>query len=375
MNISERYNSTFFGFVNKISLTTYIKAGIFAPMNKQELEVKKSRATKTLALVGLAGIVLFLAWTSVQLVQVAPSAFSALVSIADNVYGPTHKAYDLQVVTSDDIITTDETTTLSWNQTREPGTYGFSYDCLDGVALSLVSEGDEDHLLECNTNYELDTVSNVVVRGASAKERFVDVPITVTYLPNNGSAQRVSDTDMITIVNDRIHPLSDRLEPTSETETSEPVASTPSPEPAVVTTTPEPEITYTAPVFIPVPVTEPVNPLVDLVASFKGVGVLNEQNFTNRTNLERDEASAVQFEVTNTGTITSDVWSYLAVLPTGTTYQSDVQAPLAPGARAILTLGFTAPSKTGTYPFSLLVITERDVDESTNILEWSTKVE
>lgn len=363
------------GFVNYISLTTYIKAGIFAPMNKQELEVKKSRATKTLALVGLAGIVLFLAWTSVQLVQVAPSAFSALVSIADNVYGPTNKAYDLQVVTSEDIITTDETTTLSWKPTKEPGTYGFSYDCLDGVALSLVSENDEEHMMECNTNYELDSVSNVVLRGASAKERFVDVPVTVTYLPNNSSIQRVSDTDMITIVNDRIHPLSERLDTATESErTSVPeVAMIPMPE--VVTPSPEPTVTYTKPVLVSEPKTEPVNPLVDLVASFSGLGELNGKNLTTRTTLERGEVSAVQFEVTNAGTITSDVWTYFVTLPNGTEYQSTVQDPLAPNARAILTLGFTAPSKSDIYPFSLLVITERDVDDSTNILDWSVRVE
>ena len=44
---------------------------------------KKQSVLKTLAIIGFIGIIIFIAWASVQLVNVLPSAFSSLASLAE----------------------------------------------------------------------------------------------------------------------------------------------------------------------------------------------------------------------------------------------------------------------------------------------------
>ena len=54
----------------------------------------------------------------------------------------------------------------------------------------------------------------------------------------------------------------------------------------------------------------------------------------------QDEKGAIQFEVKNYGSKTSDTWEFEVSLPNGGTYSSDEQEPLKPNERAVLTIGF-----------------------------------
>jgi len=93
-------------------------------------------------------------------------------------------------------------------------------------------------------------------------------------------------------------------------------------------------------------VAEDPNGKADLGIHVLGTGILDPETniFTPADIIKTTDRGAVQFEVTNLGTKTSEEWTFDAVLPTNPphTFHSDNQQVLAPGERIEFTLGFDA---------------------------------
>jgi len=83
---------------------------------------------------------------------------------------------------------------------------------------------------------------------------------------------------------------------------------------------------------------------IDLAIRITETGILDKDTneFTVTDSMGVSNRGAVQFEVINLGTKTSDEWVFSAVLPTNPayTFNSDKQSRLAPGDRIEFTLGF-----------------------------------
>ncbi len=93
-----------------------------------------------------------------------------------------------------------------------------------------------------------------------------------------------------------------------------------------------------------VPQSDP-NGYTDLEISFIAVGRMSsDDRFYPGESLSEGDRGAIQFQVKNIGTKTSDVWQFLTELPSGAVTESQMQEPLQPKEYAILTVAFTAPS-------------------------------
>ena len=77
--------------------------------------------------------------------------------------------------------------------------------------------------------------------------------------------------------------------------------------------------------------------------------------FVNRPPVYFDDIAAAQFDITNVGGSTSDVYYFSANLPTagGYVYNSPAQARLAPGDHVINTLRWTNSAAYGTFTVAL----------------------
>lgn len=338
-------------------------------MNQQsDLTQKKERVLKTLAIIGFIGLLLAIAWLSVRLVTLAPSAISSLASLADSVYNfdpESTKPVDLIVVANKTIVNNDEPVTISWNEPRPAGTYAFSYECVDGVSLSLRSAGEGIRTLDCGTSYNIGAVNTVDVSINSEKNRFTDVPYTISFIPTGTESPTGTEQISLTVVNASISPvvLVDADEPV-DTDTAEPTPTTPETGDVPPSTpTPSYEMQY----VYQLPASDPQG-YTDLAVTLRGVGVLDSANrFTNSGTLVAGARGAIQFEVKNIGTKTSPTWSYEALLPTGDTYEATQQVALRPNERTVLTIGFTVPDNLrGLQTWNASVTSRTDTDARNN---------
>lgn len=327
----------------------------------------KNRVLKSLAIVGFIGLLLIIAWLGVKMISLAPNAISSLASLADSVYNydpDTKEPVDLIVVANKTITNNDEPVTISWNTPRPTGTYTFSYACVDGVSLDLRTGSDGIQTIACDTNYNVGSVNSIDVSINSEKNRFTDVPYSIAFIPTAAEEPTGTKESSVTVVNPSISPIVTTDDETP-TEPAEEVVTTPEPAPSTPTTPVTPTTpgtpTYTQEYVYQIPVSNP-NGYTDLAVRLLGVGTLNNRNeYTNSGSLTAGERGAIQIEVKNNGTKTSNTWEYAVNLPTGVEYTADDQTALRPNERVVLTIGFTVPSTlTGTQNFNGSVDTRTD---------------
>lgn len=360
-------------------------------MNKVT-EAKKSQVLKTLAIIGFLAVIALIAWFSVQLVNVAPNAFSSLASLADSVQQYQNQIVDqredkqdssgtLLVVTSNkSLVDTGETIVLNWTEARVPGSYVFAYDCADGVAIDIVSE-DGVRSVACNTNYNIGNVNTLAIAVDSEKDRYADVTYSLSFLGTSDVEPSATDSANLTVVNTKIALVTETETEIVETETNivaeEEISTETEVAPEVVTETseentveevisepetqpevPEPEtVTYEQQFTYTIPVSDP-NGRVDLSTRFLSVGTIVDNQFYTGDVYAIGEG-AIQFEVRNLGTKTSEEWTFRVSLPNGQQYDSGTQAVLKPNERATITIGFPAPERSG-HTFTVTLDTEED---------------
>jgi hypothetical protein len=327
---------------------------------------KKSSVLNSLAIAGFIGIVLVLAWLSIQLVQLFPNAITSLASLAEGVnqsavdVDQEEVALDSIIVTSNtSLVNTGETITINWDTKNKRGSYVFAYNCSDGVAVSQV-ENNTERPLACDTNYNVGDIDELTIAIESEKNRFTDVTYSIGFLSTNDTKPQALGTDIITIINEDVDSFtlntdSEELaneEVIVENEPMNPVTETP----AVAT-----PVTQT-PVFVQeftyaIPTSNP-NGFTDLATAYIAMGEVISNRFVPGVVASANDG-AIQFSIKNFGTKTSDDWTFSVKLPNGATYESSDQEPLKPNERAVLTIGFAAGSDTR-HTF------EVEVDESSD---------
>lgn len=342
-------------------------------------ETKKRPVRNAAIVVGFIGMIILIAWLSIMIVKNVPGSFASLASLAESVrtFDSSEQAMEsddeatntnrqnMLVVTSDtNVIGTGDEVRLSWTDASSKGSFVFSYECTDGVAIDI-QDAEGNRSISCDTNYNLGDVNNVSLIIDSEKERFVDIPYTLSFLGTNDATPRATDEAIITVVNDSVSltdtiVIDEVIETTENVVTeseSEAVVSTPATEP--VTTTPEftQEFTYTIPVSDP-------NGRVDLATRFLDSGAITGNSFVSQI-IDNDESGAIQFEVKNFGTKTSEEWTYEVVLPSGGSFNSEDQAALKPNERAVITIGFP-PSSLTSHDFVVRIRTAEDATSINN---------
>lgn len=334
---------------------------------------KKSSILNSMAIAGFVGAVLLLAWLSVQLVQLFPSAFSSLASLAE---GVNQSAFDVAgdsdmesiVITGGaSLVKTGESVTINWQTANRPGSYVFAYECIEGIAVAQVDAAVERQLA-CATNYNVGDVTSLSLVIASEKNRYTDVPYTISFLRTNDTQPRATGADTLTVINDSINGFVTNPAPEPVTP---PVAVV---EPAPVVPAAPVVVTPAQPVFeqqfvYEIPTSNP-NGTTDLATSFIAMGEVINNRFVQGPVSVRN-AGAVQFEVKNIGTKTSTSWTYTVTLPTGSTYSSTAQVALKPNERAVLTIGFPAGAST---PHTFVVQVKESTDRNSRNNTFSQRV-
>lgn len=330
---------------------------------------QKDSILKSLAIAGLFAVLLLVAWLAIQLVHIFPGAFNSVASLAESVGENQESIIDLNQEVADislssntSLINNGEAVVITWDSINTPGSYVFSYTCIDGVAITHQTP-DGERLYNCDTNYDVGDSNNLTLIMDSEKNRYADVSYTIDFLRTNGTRPRASGSNTVTVVNTAINsqfPENTVASDENTSEVTEELAPVVTPESEQTTPIPQPTPTtptYTQEFVYEIPASDP-NGYTDLGAGYVAVGSVDNNSFTPGT-VSTNESGAIQFAVKNFGTKTSQTWDFAIELPNDTTYQSPTQAPLKPNERAVLTIGFPTDS-------SALHTFELTLDESSD---------
>jgi hypothetical protein len=316
---------------------------------------KKEGVTKSLAIVGLIALILFIAWLSVQIVNVVPSAFSSLAATISGV-----REYEEVVIAEQTPVTlalksdvstqkSGDPVALMWSQPDSTGTFTLTYVCQEGLAVDILEVAGLKSIA-CDTNYELGNTNNATVIIDSEKATSTEVVFTVAFNAEGATESTLNESSLVVVTNDTLLVA----EVPVEGVVSGVATTTP---PTISAPDPVPIFTYAIPVSNP-------NGNINLAARFLNSGeIVNNQFRLART--QQNGQGALQFEVKNLGTKTSENWTYSVTLPNQDIYRSDVQAPLKPNERAVIAIGFQAENSS-THTFTVNVNTAFDTSVSNN---------
>lgn len=328
-------------------------------MNEQTPHTE-DRMMKVLAILGFIVLVVFIAWIAIQFIRILPSAFSSLASLADSVYNR-HNEVSFDVVADNTTVNSRESNVITWSNTGTPGTYVFMYECTEGVSLDIRTSDGAITPVTCDEAYEIGNgVSNLEVLFASERNRFVDVVYSISFTPADEDGEVRVAQKTLTIVNPRI-PLTGVAVVESEPEVDTPVVTGNT----LPYTGYEPEYRTVETVTYSTPQSDPQG-YTELAVTYKAVGTLSGSTFSPKSTLSNDERGAFQFEVKNTGTKTSDTWTFTATLTSGTVYTSEVQEALKPNEYAIITVAFDGVGKAGMQEFGATIHGGNDQTTSNN---------
>lgn len=316
-------------------------------------EESKSSAIKTLAIIGFIAAVVAGLWITVQVIKLIPSAFTSLASIADSLYGGKS---GLMVETEKDVVNSGEPLRLSWSPMRREGSYVMNYACVEGISAETRTEGGEVVRFDCEEGVAFasgvfkgeERVLEVVF--TSEKQRFTDVPFTITFFEQGENEEALYTKDgLVTVVNATISQAGVVAGAAVATPKPNPVVTKPTTVATPKPTPTKPTVIKTLPVTTTGYTTSNPNGFVDLQMTYIGIGEMSGNTFTSKASLEAGENSALRFSVKNIGTKTSGNWSYDLDFPgeSDDEFNSNSQAPLLPQERIVVTLRFTATDNDG----------------------------
>ena len=322
----------------------------------------RSALAKIVTVIGLFGIIIFLAWSAIQIVKLFPSALNSLASLADSVYNykPDTKEEKISVNADRSIMNNGETLTIWWENKNESGTYTFNYSCKDGVAIDVRSPGKDFTSISCDKNFDLGLTDRIEVKIDSEKARFAEVAYTISYFENNNEEVAGTETKTISVINTKFEETpgsNDTSTSTKPTDQTPPkpdnyTPSKPTPAQPVITKPTPTEPTY----IYEIPTSNPKGQTDLLVSNLKIGTKSRTEAFVNTDHIIKNQEGAIEFVVHNIGNKTSESWTFTAKLPDGVNYTSPKQSPLKPNERATIIVSFPAINDTDLQKISLLIL-------------------
>ncbi len=323
----------------------------------------KTGLGKIFNIIILIGVIIFFAWSATQIVKLLPSAISSLASLADTVHNYKPEKYSISVTSEKNTINSSEIVSVTWNN-KTSGTYTFSYECKDGIAVDISYSDKEFSSIACDNAYDLGTIDQIKMKIDSEKNRFSEVIYTIAYFQKNDNSSSTSQTNTISIINQDVPDLaieestSTSTDVVSNTENSSSTSEIVTEEKLVTKPIkinkpipPDPVYVYEVPISNP-------NGITDLVLSKLNIGTIT-----------KNVSGAIQFTVHNIGTKTSEDWTFAVTLPGNIEYVSSTQKPLKPNERAVLTIEFPAVTNTNPQAVTVNIKTKRDSNINNNYLE------
>lgn len=340
--------------------------------NKQEgekvSEESKNSAIKLLAIVGSIAVIVLGVWLVVQVIQVLPSTFSSLSSMAEDVYSGRSET-NLEVVSDMEVVNSGETFTVSWNKLERDGSFVFNYVCADGVAVDVRANGEITSNVSCVSGLTLPaetTAIDVIV--SSEKNRFIDLEYSLTFTEEGDEESSALRNGTITVVNAGL-PSDDEVAVADEDEESENTTTDETDEhdtyeetnedTATTRTTPTPTPEPRTRTVTYIPISNP-NGYTDLQISVLATGSMRGRIFIPAIVADADDDAAIVVEVKNIGTKTSERWDLDIELPNGEDFTLNNEKGLRPNEREILTIQFDASDLDGHESFEGRVDVDQD---------------
>lgn len=258
-----------------------------------------------LAVAGFIILIVIIVWGAYHLLRLTGSGVTSLFSR----FG---KSDTIAVTAPSAPVASGKSFPLSWKYTaKENGTYAFLYQCKSGFRFDATSPSGSVAAVPCGNAFTLGNTTSVTLTPVLSGTSTIEVPLTVVFMPSaSSSAERPQGTATV------------RVAAGTSTTSSTPVKNLPST-----------GGTGTAPVSGP----------ADLSVRILAVGTIDAYgNFTQRAPVNPNEIAAVKFDIGNNGGKATGIWYFTVTLPTNPayTYQSPVQASLAPQAHVENTLRF-----------------------------------
>lgn len=306
-----------------------------------ETFASKARRVKALIIIGFIAIIALIAWLSVQIVAYTPNAFSSLASLAQGISQYKEAVFDsesLAITSGLSSIEAGKLATITWKKDERPGTYTFSHNCIDDVKVEIVSpEG--MRAVSCDMRYSLGDTDSVTLVVNSNKTENINLSYAISFMRGSDIGPIRIGEQTIAIYPATVVAQADTKEgevmgesdKKEEEFVKDEIVTPVAPKPAPVVAT-EPVLVYEIPVSNP-------NGFTDLATRFIGSGDIVNNKFVSG-NIKQEDDGAIQFEVKNIGTKTSESWTYTVTLPDGDSYTSSKQVALKPNERATITIGF-----------------------------------
>lgn len=304
----------------------------------------KSVAIKALAVLGLLSLLLLVTFTTLSLGHFVSSGFSYVSSAAATLSSIFQRSSDTLVVKGDFVeLQSGDPLTISYTyKGTKQGAYSLTYPCLSGFLFEIKNDDATNKTIPCATLFPISSTS-LSLMPISTENRYVDMPITISFTEIGAVDSLASGTLTITVVNEKISNstgyVNTKTTPKNIPEKVEEIGTLPK-------NTPTPKIPGEKTEQIFTPATTPNNPngIADLKVTILEVGVVDKTTnaFAKTDTLRRSDRIGVRFSVENTGTKATGEWRFNAILPTFPphTFNSEAEPSLLPGDHIEFTIGF-----------------------------------
>ncbi len=344
---------------------------------------------KSLAIIGLIAALTLAAWLAVQLVRTIPNAGARLqgaVVAVQSMFRETPRESLAFAIDNRNVPANEEyRVTFEYTGEAAPEEYLFSYSCADNVRLE-VETGNGWENLACEVSVPLRERSFSIIP-QSDSNRFVDVNLTIAAREG-----MLSDTTLVTIVNDRIADSRSTLLGTTTPRDTDQEGQNGATGGATNGAASDADrggsdtgatsgAATQAPVARPTVVT-PIRPTVtpgpsDLAVNILETGIMAPVQGKNvlfpLPTIPADKTAGVSFTVTNKGGEPSGAWAFIAYLPIEGNptyrYTSPAQDSLPAGAEVEFTLGFDEVLKRSTGTIKIELVPTKTTDPRANNID------
>lgn len=205
------------------------------------------------------------------------------------------------------------------------GSYSLMYPCFDNFYFETITYSNNTEKISCDIPFNITSADNVIkLKANSTKNRYVDMPITISFTPNGKSTPIDSASVTLSISNENILNKETSIPPTNQSLKT------------------------------------------DLKITIVEIGILDKatKEFIKSNSIGRNDTVAVRFTIENIGSKSSGPWRFNATLPTypPRAFNSETEVSLDPQSGVEFTIGFDQ-AKEGKQIVKFLVDPDNAISE------------